>query len=351
MIPRIPEKYKQPSVCYAVTDDGVELPVIDVTNPIFAEHASQQELAALVDDFLQFQKSPAWFRRFFNQRSIALRGVESASGKFLGGMTTYVAKLGPTVLGKGYAGFIDRKVAGAIGSVSFRIRLQDTAHLIADGLALLLAAKSSSAIHLLNLGGGPALDSLNALILIQKEHPDWLSRRQICIHILDLDGAGPSFGKRALASLLSEGAPLHGLTVSVDYVKYDWTNVSELQKLVAGIGADAIVIGSSEGGLFEYGSNETIAENLKVLRDGTPADFVIVGSIVRNMAVSRSLQATSKMALRIFELEDFRAWVEKAGWVIERVTDSNPVYQVVSLKKARKHVLLDQGILMRDREN
>ena len=33
MIPRIPEQHKKPGVCYAVTDGGLELPVIDITNP------------------------------------------------------------------------------------------------------------------------------------------------------------------------------------------------------------------------------------------------------------------------------------------------------------------------------
>ncbi len=32
---KIPEKNKKPGVCYTITDDGLELPVIDVTNPVF----------------------------------------------------------------------------------------------------------------------------------------------------------------------------------------------------------------------------------------------------------------------------------------------------------------------------
>lgn len=161
-------------MCYAVTDDGIELPVIDITNPAFAEDASPEKLAALSDDFLHFQKSPAVFRRFFSSHSIAMRGIGSATGNFLGGMTTYVAKLGPGMLGKGYAGLIDRKVAGAIGSVSFRIRLRDMARLISDELAPILTARKDCSVQMLNIGGGPAMDSLNALILIQKEQPGLL---------------------------------------------------------------------------------------------------------------------------------------------------------------------------------
>ena len=334
MIPKIPEKNKKPGVYYAVTDSGVELPVIDMTNSLFDENPGQKEWDALMEDFQHFQNSPAFFRRFFNQRSIAMQGLESASGKFLGGMTTYIAKLGPEMLGKGYAGLIDRKVAGGIGSVSFRIRLRDMAHLIADELARMLTAKKGSSIHLVNIGGGPAIDSLNALILIQKEHPDRLRDRRICIHVLDLDGAGPSFGLRAMTALLVEGAPLHGIELTFTHVRYDWAHVSELQKAIAAIDLSDAVIGSSEGGLLEYGSDEVIVENLTVLREGTPAGFVMVGSIVRDVAIARWIQTTSKMSLRTFELENFRILVGKAGWVIGHVLEDNPLYQVVSLEKA-----------------
>jgi hypothetical protein len=337
MILKVPEKNKKPGVCYVRTDDGIELPIIDVTNPLFAENASHTELAVLSNDFLQFQKSPAFFRRFFSQHSIAMRGLEAASGKFLDGMTTYVTKLKPSMLGKGYAGLIDRKVASMIHSVSFRIRLRDMSHMIAHGLAAMLVARKGCAIHLLNIGGGPALDSLNALILIHKEHPDWLRNRRICIHVLDLDGTGPSFGMRAMTSLLAEGAPLQCLEVTFDHVMYDWTYISGLQKIFKGIDSDDVMIGSSEGGLFEYGANEVILENLKVLRDNTPPGFVMVGSIAKDMAVSRFIQATSRMALRTLALDDFRILVGSAGWVIGRVTNGNSLFQVVSMEKAQTH--------------
>jgi len=38
------------------------------------------------------------------------------------------------------------------------------------------------------------MDSLNALILIQKEHPELLLDRQIHIHMLDLHHEAPGFG-------------------------------------------------------------------------------------------------------------------------------------------------------------
>jgi len=32
----IPERNKRTGVCYALTDDGLELPVVDITHPAFA---------------------------------------------------------------------------------------------------------------------------------------------------------------------------------------------------------------------------------------------------------------------------------------------------------------------------
>jgi hypothetical protein len=32
---RLSERNKRPGVCYALTDDGIELPVIDLTHPAF----------------------------------------------------------------------------------------------------------------------------------------------------------------------------------------------------------------------------------------------------------------------------------------------------------------------------
>ena len=95
------------------------------------------------------------------------------------------------------------------------------------------------------------MDSLNALILIQKEQPGLLEGRRIYIHVLDLDAVGPSFGSRALAALRSDGAPLCGLEITLDHIVYDWTHPSDLHKIVSMFNADDVVIASSEGGLFE----------------------------------------------------------------------------------------------------
>jgi hypothetical protein len=319
-----------------MTDDGVELPVMDVTHPAFAESINPEKADALVKDFLEFQKSPAFFRRLFSRNSIAMRGLDSASNKFLGGMTTYIAKLGPGILGRGYSGWVDRKVAGGIGSVAFRIRLQETARLIAEALEPQLAPRKNCPLHLLNLGGGPAMDSLNALILLHKDRPECLADRRISIHVLDLDRAGPSFGARAAAALCSEGAPLHGLQLAFEYVPYDWNHVSNLRKILGPLETECIVIGSSEGGLFEYGSDESIVGNLRELgKVGFPG-FVLIGSLFREGTIQRWLQTANRIPIRMFERTDFEKLVTGAGWSLLRVLEDNPIYRVVSLGAVEK---------------
>ena len=49
--PKLPEPNKRPGVCYAVTRDGVELPVVDVTHPAFAISIRDAEQKAQVEKF------------------------------------------------------------------------------------------------------------------------------------------------------------------------------------------------------------------------------------------------------------------------------------------------------------
>ncbi|MGH9485639.1 MAG: hypothetical protein ACRD1F_11340, partial [Terriglobales bacterium] len=98
---------KQTGVCYAITVEGLELPVIDITHPAFAEAVLTD--ADLQARFLRFlTRSP--FRRlpkFLRQRLMArmMRGslvgqvMQQARGTFVSGTSTYIMKLGPGMLG------------------------------------------------------------------------------------------------------------------------------------------------------------------------------------------------------------------------------------------------------------
>src|SRR6266542_3492801 len=66
---RVPETHKKPGVTYAVTDDGIELPVIDITHPAFTESVTDAELAARTDEFMREiearKKRPRLLTRLF----------------------------------------------------------------------------------------------------------------------------------------------------------------------------------------------------------------------------------------------------------------------------------------------
>jgi hypothetical protein len=345
MRPRIPEKNKKAGVCYAVTDDGLELPVVDVANPAFEIRLDDRELEALVQQFLRETKNqaktPAFIQNLMlgimQRRSVIMRGLMGASGTFLSGMNTYVMKLGPDNLNKSYFSGIDRRIVASPNVLFMRLRSQDMAHLLAGALIPPLEARRGPALRMLNIGGGPAIDSMNALIVIRQKQADLLKGREIYIHSLDLDASGPHFGARALASLLTEGAPLHGLQISFQHTPYEWSNPAQLRSLVEAFGDGRnIVAASSEGALFEYGSDEVIAGNLEALNAVTPADAVVVGSVTRADELGLAVNGASRgarAALQFRGLEAFTALARRAGWKLSKVID-RPLSHDILLEKA-----------------
>jgi hypothetical protein len=337
---RCPEKNKTPGVCYAVTRDGVELPVIDITHPAFACDVTEQELSAIIEEsarnWAAVQKTPPGAVRAFAANSILVRGWVESIGTYMTGMTTYVYRLGANNLGDAF-GPVDRRTASGIMPLSFRFRLRDVARLLADALDRIIANRPGRPIHLLNIGGGPSADSLNALILLNRERPDALRGTRVFIHVLDIDGEGPCFGSRALAALRAQGAPLSGVTAHLEATEYDWADTSRLRAVLDSIEPGSVLAGSSEGGLFDYGSDEQIVANLAALHDGTPADFVMVGSVVRDLnTLDPRLRPTAlsnaRPNIRYLGLEAFRTLVGRAGWVVGSVIDS-AAHHAVSLRR------------------
>jgi hypothetical protein len=337
--PRILERNKQQGLHYALTDDGVELPIIDITHPAFAWDLDPQEWKARFESYVRMLKRreriPGFVNRFllryYRRHSLLLRGITNARGAFLSGMDTYLLKLGPENLGRGYSGRIDRKVAHSFPAQAARLRLREAARSIAQSVAPLLRARSGP-LHLLNIAGGPAADSLNALMLLQKQNAAWLIPRSIHVHVLDLHPEAPRFGQRALASLQEPGAPLHGLRVRMEHVPYDWANPSTLRSLLQEIEPDAVVAGSSEGGLFHYASDEEVIANLEALRDETPPDFVLTGSIGWENPLTRHSRNFTGLATRTFAVEAFDRILRQTGWSLDRET-SGLTRQIIRLRK------------------
>jgi hypothetical protein len=323
------------SFLFAVTDDGASLPVIDITNPAFAVETTEAELAAMADQFViesaqQRDLTPAL--RGALQHSTLGRGLMAAAGSFLDGMSTYRIKLGPDNLWAG-ASPIDRSIAASFPAFTSRLRLQDMAQLIADGLSATLAIHPPRKVILINIGGGTASDSWNALIHLRAQRPGLLAGREIVIAVLDNDSSGPTFGSRAVEALRTQGAPLNGLEISFRPHKYDWSNIEELQaKLWLLKAEDAACSISSEGGLFEYGTDAEICSNLDVLHAGTAYDARIVGSVTREGGPMQAHQSASRIRTHPRTLEQFTSLAEGAGWKVQRAIE-RPFSFHVSLAK------------------
>ena len=314
------------TVLSAATDEGGTLPVIDVTNPAFRVSVTDADLDAMCDRFVRDSTRqrhvPAFAYRLlvrsFLQRSTLGRGLLAATGSFLGGLDTYLLKIGPENL-PGWATDADRRIAESFPAFATRLRLQDMAELLAEGMEDRLRAEPSRRLLLINIAGGPAADSLNALMLLHREAPALL-KRDVRIVVLDLDERGPAFGARALEALRAPDAPLSGLEIAFERIDYRWSDARRLSEILERAQAHASICGvSSEGGLFEYGSDDDIVANLEALRAGTPAGTIMVGSVTRDGEPVRLTQVANRVPTRPRTLEAFQRLVEQSGWHLERV--------------------------------
>ncbi len=342
MLATIPETDKKDGVCYAFSADGLELPVIDITNPAFAFEVNAQELSAMIDRFVQSLQTvaqlPPGAMAAMAQKSRLMAGLVAVdSSGYTSGMVTYLNKLGPNNLGEGYATPLDRQWAAGFTPFTFRWRMRDVACLLAEELAPALADSPGATLHMVNIGGGPAADSWNALILLAKQHRALLAGRCIQIHVLDVSADGPLFGQRALAALLESG-PLEGLKVQMAYLYYDWSRSGKLADFLRTIGASqALIAVSSEGGLFEYAADDQIVANLAILAQATRDDAIVIGPVVRNAdTLDPRLIATEHVPgrppVRYLGLAAFGDLACRSGWRITRCLDG-PMHQVVCLRK------------------
>lgn len=329
------ERNKRPGVQYAFTDAGIELPVIDVTHAAFAVSLSAEEQQRQTEAFMReqavFALMPrllrALFLRIVLRGSVLARSLRKAEGGFLPGLSTYLFKLGPDNLGRAYSKAIDRRLAASLPALSMRLRLQDNAELLRDAVRAPLRAAATRALRLFNIAGGPAFDSLNALILLQREDPALLREREVTISVLDPDREGPAFGARALEALRAPGGSLEGAARAIhfEHCAYDWSKPEQLaQHLDSAAHEGALCALSSEGGLFEYGSDSQISANLKALRAAPCTIAGVVGSVTRADEPTLTLlkdRSAPTANLYARGLPAFRALAAQAGFQVKRAIE------------------------------
>lgn len=343
---RILEKNKIAGLSYAFTENGIELPVLDITHPLFINSINEEKLARMLKEIEQkgeeraesFDKIPAFIKEFMAKRSYIMAGfmLKDTDDTFLSGMSTLMMKFGPGLIGKGKRKFFDRLGSKAFGAILLRMRVRDICKLHTDILITQLTNEREKNLCFINIAGGAACDSINTLITIYKNDPSLLKNREIEINVFDIDRFGPSFAINCAESLKSTGNYFNGLNVSFNHIYYNWNDTTILNEFLQKR-TEWLKISSSEGGLFEYASDEDIIKNLKVLYDNSLDNMKIVGSLIRDVntvdpGVLASMKLTNIKA-RLLGLVGLKKILEETAWTIENVMENNPRYLTFILGK------------------
>jgi hypothetical protein len=329
---------KSGGIIYAKTREGFDLPVIDFTNPAFAVPEDPAAVQALYDAFMADERRRRRIPKFIMRmmlgsaakKSRLIRALFKSDTGYLDGLSTYVMKLGADNLVPPYDTPMDRRLAASPHVALLRLRMHQIAHLVAEGLADTPAAAGAAApLSLINIGGGPALDSINALILLRRARPDLLTR-PIAIEVLDANQDGAFFGANALAALRADQGPLAGLDIGMRHHDYDWDRPAALESLVQNLSsAGAMIAASTEGALFEYGSDQAIVANLQALRANGSGVSVVAGSVTRADETRRRMIAQTGFKLVPRGIAGFAPLVAQAGFRIAKVESAQLSDQVL----------------------
>ena len=103
--------------------------------------------------------------------------------------------------------------------------------------------------------------------------------------------------------------------ITFEYHAYDWNDTAPLARLLAGLAADgAIIAASSEGGLFEYGTDDAVVANLTALaRAGVP---IVAGSVTSSSELRKRMIAQAGFRLFPRGLEGFAPLAARSGYAI-----------------------------------
>ncbi len=348
---RITESNKIAGISYAFTENGIELPVLDVTHPLFMRSINDEKLGKMLNEIKlkgkeraeSFNKIPAFIKNFIAKRSYIMAGfmLKDTEDTFLSGMSTLMMKFGPGLIGSGKRKFFDRLGSEAFGAILLRMRVRDICKLQSDILEIQLMKEKNRNLCFINIAGGAACDSINALITIVKKDPSLLNNREIEINVFDIDRFGPAFAKNCVESLKSTGNYFSGLNISFNHIYYNWNDTTVLKDFLL-TRKEWLIIASSEGGLFEYASDEDIIRNLNILYDNTHKNMKIVGSAIRDVnsvdpGILASLKLTNIKA-RLLGVEGLNKAINKPEWTIENILEKNPRYLIFTLGKYNRSI-------------
>jgi hypothetical protein len=172
-------KNKISGISYAFTDDGVELPVLDITHPLFISTIDEDVFKAL--SLRAAHKAEQIKNSSFSIIKIIGKLLKTKN-TYLSGMRTLTMKLGPNLL-KGRKGGFWHKLGRLaskkffmamtmrMNAIAMRMRLRDICKYQAEILIPQLKKTPQKSLCFINIAGGAASDTINTLILIQKKEP------------------------------------------------------------------------------------------------------------------------------------------------------------------------------------
>lgn len=339
------EANKVPGLPYVFTDTGVELPVLDITHPLFETSIDEKILADQLAQSSQtaamVRAMPAAQRKMITERSYIWGTHFSGRAETgtLSGMGTYMLKLGPRLLGGGEEREIDRRATMSVSGIAARMRLRELCRHQAEILLPLLAAHPGERLCLVNIAGGAASDTFNTLRLVHRRDSSLVRKRRIEIHLLELDTIGPHFAEKSLVALQEAGGDLAALSLDFRFHNRSWADEAAWNEILKDRSRD-IVLCSSEGGLFEYGRDEEIQAVLRILAACPSIWTGITGScLLDREAVDPAVAALAEISggtLRFLGREGLEDILEPTSWSADWLGGTaNPVYLLFSLRKRR----------------
>lgn len=338
-------KNKLDGLSYVFTENGIELPVLDITHPGFISSIDENRLKKLIPyvkvnaekNAEKFNKIPAFIKNYFARHSFAMAELMQNETPFATGISTLMIKSGPNLIGKGKNRFWDRLVSKGFGSLVIRMRIRDISRCEADQIIHLLKNSPDRNLCIINIAGGSASDNINALFLVQKEDPLLLKGRKIEINVLDIDIYGPDFARRCIDTLKLPGNKFSELDIAFNHINYDWNDPQKLSQLLSER-KGWLQICSSEGGLFEYCSDEVIIRNLDTLYKNSPDDMIIAGTLLHDLesvdaGIIAALKISTSIKPRFLGKNGLINIIRKNRWRLKSTIEGNPRYMVFSLQK------------------
>lgn len=340
-------KNKIPGLSYAMTINGVELPVLDITHPLFNSSIDEVKLKTIIHKVEntadktaeKFVNLPRVVKNFLAKRSFVMAELlqDHLADEYLTGMSTLMLKLGPNLIGKGKKRFFDRLSSKGIGGIVLRMRVRDISNIQAEALIPLLMKFPEKNLCFINIAGGAASDSINTLFLIQQTNSSLLINRRIEINVLDIDRFGPTFADRCITELKAPGGRFYNLRISLNHIIYDWNDSQRLQQLLSER-KDWLQICSSEGGLFEYCSDEVIVQNLDTIYANSCEDIIVAGSLLHEVenidrGAIAALKISTALKPRFLGMDGLKTILQKSKWLPGNIIEGNPRYLIFTLHK------------------